>query len=196
MKTLVLLLSLTLFVATSALAINPGVDVMGMYWDIDAEVACVNTSGAPTNMYVILTNPSMVEIAGFEFGYTIEAAAQPYILSAVVNGDGPVDMFPSFQDFMVGLATPTTMVPGANLLVTLQVMNAAAADLTFYLHACSIPSAGPQEPVILHTDDSLQAVAMNTEFPFPSAYMGADYENCGTIAAEDSTWDSVKSLYR
>lgn len=193
MKKLVVLLGLAMFMATSAFAVvDPDDNMLGCYWDLNADVNLVAPMPAPMNMYVILTNPTFDAVAGFEFGITIEAAVAPYLLGVVHYGAGATDMFVPFDDYMVGLATPLVTTE-ATALVAINVGNFAGVPLDIFLHGCSIPSVDVNLPAMLMTDDSIVAVGTST---LPGTVNCMQGFEPGPVATEAASWDNVKSMYR
>jgi len=191
MKKMVILLGLAMFMATSASAvIDPDPNMMGLYWDTNADMPCTPAVGYPVNMYIILTNPTGDSLGGFECAYTIEGAAQPYILSALFTNPDALDVAAGFQNFIVGFGSPQPTTE-ATILATISVLNAASMDLGFYLHQSSPASVDGVLPVIL-SDGELMTVGTSTGAGELTAVMGAD---C-VVATEEASWDSVKSLYR
>jgi hypothetical protein len=191
MKKLVVLLGLAMFMATSAFAVvDPDTDMMGIYWDANADMPCTAAVTYPVNMYIILTNPSVETIGGFECAFTIEGAMQPYLLGAVLPANA-LDVAAGFQNFIVGLGTPLNTTE-ATVLATISVLNAAGMDLDFYLHQASPPSIDGVLPVIV-SDSVLMTLGTSSLPGSVTAHMGS---NCTVVATEDASWDSVKSLYR
>jgi len=195
MKMLVLIMSLTLFVATSALAVvDSRTDIIGMYWDDTADNCCTPIAMVPTNVYIILTNPSMPAINGFECAFDIEGTAQPFLLGATFFSELALDVAAGFQNFIVGYGVDQ-ITTEATVLATVSILNSTGAELFFKLHQ-SDPSSiiGSNQPMILVGVSDRRPLTSHTEFPFVSAYMGAD--ECSTVATEATTWDNVKSLYK
>ncbi len=193
MKKIAALFCLITLGSTSALAvIDPDPDMMGMYWDLDADTPCMLPLAAPVNLYIILTNPSMDAIGGFECGFTMEAPVAPYILSATFANPQALDVAPGFQNFIVGFGAPTICTE-ATLLVTLNVGNFAGVEVYFYLHEATPASIEGSLPVILLTDESLINVGISDLGNGVTAVQSI--MEC-IVATDDTSWDSVKAMYR
>ena len=191
MKKLAMLLTFALIAAasTSFAGLDPDDDMMGLYWDLDGESPCLASSPEPTNLYLLLTNPTMDSIGGFECG--IDMVGTAYLLSATFANPQALDVAAGFQNFIVGFGAPTTCTQNT-LLVTLSVMN-IGADLAFYLHAASPASIEGVLPVVLLADDSMITLGTSTLPGGMTAQMGA---NCEPVDTEVTTWGSLKGLYR
>ena len=191
MKKMVILFGLAMFAATSAFAVvDPDDNMMGMYWDLDADMPCMVPVAAPVPLYIILTNPTMDAIGGFECGFTMDAAVAPFILAAEFANPQALDVASGFQNFIVGFGAPTTCTE-ATLLVTLNVGNFAGVPVDFYLHQASPSSIPGILPVLLLEDNSLMQVST----PNPGGITAQQTVDC-VVATDNVSWDSVKSLYR
>lgn len=191
MKKLAMLLTFALIVAasTSFAGLDPDDNMMGLYWDLDGENPCSASSPTPTNLYLLLTNPTMDSIGGFECG--IDMIGSAYLLAANFANPQALDVASGFQNFIVGFGAPTACTQNT-LLVTLSVMN-VGADLEFYLHSANPASIEGVLPVILLADDTMTTIGTSTLPGGMTAQMGA---NCEPVDTEETTWDSLKGLYR
>ena len=196
MKKLVVLLGLAMFVATSAFAIvDPDDNSMGMYWDLSADTVCMEYLPGPTNLYIILTNPTMDSIGGYECAYDMApvGGGAPYILSATQSVVNHLDVAPGFQNFIVGFGGPLTCTE-ATLLVTLSVGNFAGASACDFFLRNADPSSidGNMYPIVLNADNSYTVVGPSGGDGVTAAF-GV---TCGVVDTEEVSFDSVKSLFR
>ncbi len=192
MKKIAALFCLITLVSTSTFAVaDNGPDIMGLYWDLEADMYCIPPVAAPVDLYIILSNPTMDAIGGFECGFTMYSAVAPYILSAIFANPQALDVASGFQNFIVGFGAPTTCTE-ATLLVTLSVGNFAGVDVDFYLHEATPASIEGILPVILLTDDSLVTVGTNH---IPGTVTAQQSIHC-VMATDNVSWDGLKSLYR
>lgn len=191
MKSMLIILSLIVFTATTASAvIDPEDNSMGLYWDLTADTICTEISYVPTNLYLILANPTMDAIGGFEAGFDMEGTA--YILSATFANPQSLNVASGFENFIVGFGAPSDCTQ-ATLLVTLSILKTAFDDdLLFFLHESSPSSCDGGLPVILLTNGSLMQVGVSTGPGELTAFMT---DTCGS-PVDHVSWDSVKSLYR
>ncbi len=192
MKKILLTLVATLVMTSSAFAVmNPDDDIMGMYWDTDANDNCAISYSGVSLLYIIMTNPTFDYLYGFECGFDIEATNVPYILGATFANSQALDVAAGFQNFIVGFGAPTTCSE-ATLLVSLEIGNFSGVDLNFFLHESNPASIEGNLPVVLKVDDELVQLGTSTLPGSITAYMSP---NCG-VATVNSSWDSVKSMYR
>ncbi len=195
MKKIAALICLIALVSTSALAVvSPYDDMMGMYWDLDADIVCMAPLAAPVNLYIILTNPTIDAIAGFECGITMDAAVMPYILGVTFPSPHGIDWIDP-QNIIVYFYEPIVCAE-ITLLATLNVGNFAGVPVDFYLHEATPASIPGNLPVILLTDDTLVQVIT----PWPGEKTAGQFHDClhwiTPIPTHETTWDHIKSLYR
>lgn len=195
MKKLLMLLVASLLVASSAFAvIDQDADMMGVYFDLSADTACV-TGAAPYSTiptYVMVTNPSFAALYGFEFGYSFEGSV--INLSSTINASGPINVGAG-NNFIVGYGAPT-MTSEATLLVTFQILYTDTTMGPVYFNL------GPSNPS--SNDLGLPTLLLVNSALLPVGYSSIDGQHCAIIngvcedvvATDNVTFDSVKSLYR
>ena len=193
MKKLVVLL-MAMLIATSAFAIvDPDADMMGFYFDTEADVYQLNDVAAFStfDMYLVMTNMTADALYGFEVGYTIEGSAM--VLSTTFDNPSVIDVGEA-GNHIVGFGSPTMTAP-VTFLATLNVMNmdAALGPIGFTMHGTIPSSINPAYPVILLADGELLSVGLSAESGYAAAINAPD----GSVVATDNvSFDSVKSLYR
>jgi len=205
MKILLILL-LTILVTTSPFAvIDPGVDLMGIYFDHNADAKCIHgPASVPFNCYLILTNTTAPSINAYELGLRLEVPAGNEAMifrlaSTIANGvvDG-IDVGTNGVlggDFIVGLGLPLP-AQEAMILHSFQYMLTVQMPVYFYIGASSIPSIPGDYPVVQNAEGSiLMQVGLWTGNPdYPVAAVN-DYSIC-PLDTEEASFGRVKSLYR
>ncbi len=186
-----LILLLAMLIATSASAIiNPDDDIMGFYFDLDADYDCVDgiSPYSSTFLFLILTNPTSDAIYGFEAGHTIEGEGM--VLGAEFANPQVINVG-TIDNIIAGFGEPTLTVP-ATLLLTLNVMymDTTNGALRFFLHGTTPSSVDPLFPTLLLEGGVLQSVGVNNY-----GWATAQFNNC-VSATETQSFDSLKSLYR
>jgi hypothetical protein len=203
MKKLVVLLLASL-IATSAFAvIDPDPDMMGIYFDLNADNNCLTSpSGVPFNAYIVLTNTTAPAINAYEVGLDVVVPAglggslfrlSSTIANGVVSGVDVGTNGPLGGDFIVGLASALPAQP-ALVLHAMQYLPFAAMSIEFYIHETSAPSIPGVYPVVQNANGSiLMQVGQSTGGPeFPVATVNTD---C-VVGVEETSFGSVKSLFR
>ena len=206
MKKLIVILALTCFTTSMAFAINDtGDNSLGVYFDApDFNQNCLDYApSAPANMYFVLANCTEDIIGGFEFGWAFDPdpAGLYFILSTVL----PPNALNIGDDnnFIVGIGAPYP-TDVATVLVDMSLLFLAPgimADVT----------VGPSVPASI--DGEAAFVSGNSEL-FPLNYSTFDGEfvtrdNLGwvrpgvaaipcpaPIAVEESSWGSLKAMYK
>ena len=203
MKKLVVLLLASL-VATSAFAvIDPDPDMMGIYFDTNADNNCTTAGiNVPFFAYIILTNSSANAVNAYELGLSVAVPAGFEgsifrLASTIANGAvAGVDVGTNTAlggDFIVGLAAPLP-TSGATVLHSMQYMFLGAFGADFYIGASSAPSIPGDFPVVQNAEGSiLMQIGQSTGGPdVPVATVNGD---C-VVGVEEASFGSVKSLFR
>lgn len=193
MKKLVVLL-MAMLIATSAFAIvDPDDNMMGFYFDTEADNPCVSGVAPFTtvDMYLVMTNMTADALYGFEVGYTVEGSAM--VLSTTFDNPSVIDVGEA-GNHIVGFGSPTIVAP-VTFLATLNVMNmdADSNPIGFTMHGTIPSSIDPAYPVILLAGGELLSVGLSAESGYGAEINGTD---CGVVATDNVSFDSVKSLYR
>ena len=204
MKKLVVLLLASL-VATSAFAvIDPDDDMMGIYFDVNADNNCLPAQGPsiPFFTYIILTNTTAPAINAYELGLNVVPPAgmetmifrlASTIANGVVSGVDVGTNDALGGDYIVGLAAPLP-AQAAVVLHSFQYMLLAVMPVEFYIGASSAPSIPGDYPVVQNAEGSiLMQIGQSTGGPdVPVATVNGD---C-VVGVEDASFGSVKSLFR
>lgn len=193
MKKMIFLL-LSLLVASSAFAVmDEDPNTLGMYFDMNANSNCVQGI-APYNsvdMYVILTNPEMPSVGGFEFGYTVDGNV--IVLTTVFSGQALDVGGPG--NHIVGLGAPL-MTSEATVLATMSLLysDTTMAPVYFSLHGTEPSSIDPALPTLLFGQGELMTLGTST---LPGTFNATINGVCeDVVATEETSLDALKSLYR
>jgi|GEM_PF-3516289 len=177
--------------ATSALAVFDSTpDLFGLYFDEAADVPCLFEAPlpyVPLAMYLTYTNPSVDEIAGFEVGITGDGyylILEVMLPCLVID---PVDL----DNIMIGCPIPCTET---TVLATFTLLNSAPTEpvATFTVRNAADSSHEGDLPVVYLVDGS---VLRPSVLFYPDATSGWGLE-CYPVPAVQSSWGTVKSLYR
>lgn len=200
MKKLVLALTLAAFALTgTAFAQDPNYfDNIGVYTDEAGASNCANLGiNTPLNLYLVLTKLTSPEVLGWEVKITYENMQQ---IAFAPRGDY-IDAGTRVGEHIVGLGTPLPAVDGACVLADITVF------LQQYYEDPAIPSYIVLDPVYFHVMDTpvpayLDGAGVPVE-AHPSTIDGHEggsvfflNNGCGPVAVEESTWGSVKGLFR
>ncbi|MCP4291319.1 MAG: hypothetical protein GY780_05730 [bacterium] len=192
MKKLIVLM-LTLFVATSAFAIvDPDADMMGLYFDMDADIPQI-TGVAPYStemMYLVITNPTFEELFGFEAGYLMEGPGQ--VLNTVFANPQALNVG-SADNMIVGFGSPT-LTSDVTLLATISVlyMSATNEPVKFTLRGTNPSSVDPAFPVVLLANGAEIGFGLSaSDGPASGINLVED-----VVATQATSFDNLKSLYR
>ncbi len=185
-----LLLIVTLLVASTALAvIDENQNVIGLYFDTDADTDCLESVGLNSQIpcYIILTNPTFSSLRGFELGFDYGSEllllgtelAQSEALNAGSEGN-----------LVVGFGSPA-QTETATLLVTLNMMyiDMDNTPTSLTLHGANPSSLDSAFPVILTENELIATSLHNSRF---------SHQMNGVCQFTDlpAAWDEVKTLYR
>ena len=205
MKYLAVLLMATL-AATSALAVaDPDPNVMGIYFDRNADENCYTTAASvPFFTYLILTNPTPQAINAYELGLEIVVPAgmesmffqlATNIADGAVSGINVGSPTALGGDYIVGLAGPIPAQP-ATILHSWQHMLLAVIPVEYYIGASSAPSLPGDFPVAQDADGSiLFSCGQSTGGPDVPVAVVNGAGPC-PVGVEETSFGSVKSLFR
>ena len=201
MKKLVVLLLASLVATTAFAVIDTDPDMIGIYFDTDADNNCLTTpANVPFFAYLITTNPTPANINAYEFGYNIVVPAGMEGMMfrlADTAPTGSVDVGNSSNvltgDYVVGMATAYPTTP-ATVLHTWQYMVLSVFPAEFYIFQSVKPSVPGTFPVLQNADGSILYTAGQSTggWDFPVATVNSD---C-VVGVEDASFGSVKSLFR
>jgi hypothetical protein len=184
------LLSVLLLPANIASAAASDEDMLGFYFDASAETNCLESSAFVTiPLHLVLTNPAMDALYGYEFGYT---ATGSYMISGTTLS-GAIDMGGSQGNHIVGLSSPLSS-NGTTVLATLLVLLLDNKQIRIDLHGAtpaSLPD-NPELPVLLLANDTMINPSLSTSAGSANARINGI---CNPETVEGS-WDGVKVLYQ
>ncbi|MBU8869917.1 MAG: hypothetical protein KOO60_03470 [Gemmatimonadales bacterium] len=186
------LLTVLVMVAIPAVALHSDEDVIGFYFDAQAESNCLETAPYVTvPLHLVLTNPAMEAICGYEFGYSVSGN---YMVSGTtLMGFSPIDVGGGQGNHIVGLAAPLTP-HGATVLVTLSVFVMDDKQIQFDLHGANPASITdhPELPVLALGNGTMQNPVLSS----PEGVSSAKINGSCNPETDISSWDGVKSLYQ
>ena len=83
MRVIFVVMLFALATVSAFASVDPHPDQIGVYFDVDEEVACTaGEQGTAVKAFVVVTNPSS-DIHGLEFGYNFQAANTPLFTAGV-----------------------------------------------------------------------------------------------------------------
>ena len=199
MKKLVVLLMVSLMATSAFAVVDEDPDMLGVYFDLNADQNAINVGAStPFFAYVMITNPSSVEVHGLEFGYdVVPPAGLEGMMFRLLNSlpAGAVDLGTSTNllsgDYVVGLAQPLIGEP-ATTFITWQFMLLTPMSVDIYLGPSSVQSI----------EDGLPAYEIGgTILPLGLSTGGVNtpvavVNGVGPVAVEEASFGSVKSLFR
>ncbi len=198
MKKTLLLLSISLMVATSAFAIlDDAENNIGLYFDTEADVVCTTASFIDhVPAYFILTNPTMTSTRGFELGMNVVGRTNTSItVTYPVNATdvGAAGTGGNDFNYIAGYANPMLTNP-VTILATLDIFYLDQVPLDFILGPAA-PSSDPngENVMIMLEDFSLVPGATSNEPGLPAAQING---NCIVVDNEDASFGAVKALFR
>jgi hypothetical protein len=192
MKKLLLIVFCLLLVGQVFAVVDPDDDMMGLYFDIQADEFCAEGVGPYTliPMNLILTRPTMDTIFGFEAGCDMVGLGM--VLSHLIIPPGGIIMLP-WDNLIVGFSEPYP-TSTSTLLVTYQVfyMDTGMGPLSFFLHGTSPSSLDPAYPAVLLPGGVIQSMGISAQ-EGPTAQINGD---CAVVSTQKMNFDGIKSLYR
>ncbi len=200
MKKLVLVIALAaIALSGSAFAQDPAYfDNIGVYMDEAATNSCVTLPAGAYNTYLVLTKLTQNEVLGWECKLSVE---NMFLTSFTLRGQG-LDVGTREDEHIVGLSDPLPAVNGQLVIADLQflISNSGAPsyafidEIYFSLLENGLPAYlnGASDGFPLH-----QANAYNPGWTgsvgVPVFIANGD---CNTVANEELSFGSVKSLFR
>ena len=189
-KFLLVLLGVMLLVGPAAAVIDEDDNVIGLYFDTDADSDCLDSVGAMSQVpcYIILTNPTFSDLHGFELGF--EYGSELLHLGTTLACSEAINIG-SDDNLIVGFGSPTS-TDSATLLATLDMMymDMSSTPTTMVLKGSEPSSLDPSFPTVLLADGELVSTALHSpEFPYQ---MNGFCE----YVDEPTAWSGVKSMFR
>ena len=193
MKKMVFVVALLAFALTgSAFAQDPAYrDNIGIYLDEAGTIGCGTAPlSTPTPAYLILTKLTNNEVLGWEAKITFD---NMFVLSFTLRGQA-VDAGSRENEYVVGFASPLPAVNG----------NVVVADLSIFLNNANPAYAFADEIYFSLLENGLPAYldgASGGHSLYPALGGTSDpmfivNGDCAPVSVEDSSFGSVKSLFR
>jgi hypothetical protein len=203
MKTLLVLLLSCLVAVPAFSVIDPDPDMLGIYFDQNADDNCLMVGTDPFFAYLILTNPTVAAINAYEFSFEnciCTGTDQFFFMTASNIAHGAVEGLDVGVhdklggDYIVGLAEPLVTSP-ATILHSWQYLSTAIQPIRMFLGPSSVPSIPGGLPVIQDAETStLMTVGLSTGGPeIPVATV--NFDDC-VVSVEHRAWGEVKALFR
>ena len=208
MKRVILVALVSLFVASSALAVvvpDDGTDSFGVYFEND-EGDLVNstfyTSGL-TDMFLVMAGTSAPTVAAWEVALDFDASLA-IITGAGIVGDGV--NFATLPMYIVGLGVPAPPDADGNFVLAVSTFFLMVPDGVVPIHAGpATPASIPGVPAYVNGEDLQDIIPM--VFSVDANGQGLDEDGWtldpiagvnseGGVATEGATWTSVKGMYR
>ncbi|MBD3220172.1 hypothetical protein GF314_02940 [bacterium] len=199
MKTLI---TLSLAVLLAGTAVAQGTNAMGMFFDsadFTSETTNVDiASGLQATGYIVLMNPAVDSIGGYELGVTLSDEASLVPLS--VTGPNGWTNFGDNLNHLCGYQTPLEYSGSAAVLAQINFLFIGTATIEITYGASEPSSVDGAGPAIANGEnpDDLIVCEYSTcpEFEGLVATVNGDgVELCDVVATETQSWSSVKSLF-
>ena len=187
-----ILVALMLSWGMSEAQLNPEPNLLGLYFDEQAEVNCIE--GVPpyqiVSMYAILTNPTMDEIVGFEFG--LDVVGSTIFMETVVPGNifwDPVE----YVRYVVNFGYPYPLGP-INMLVSFTVLyfEPNMAPVAFFMREADVPSGPWDQPGVILPGGEFVPVVVNLSL----GDMTASLNEVCALPTQPRTFEGLKALFR
>ena len=198
MKKLVVLLMLSLMATSAFAVVDPDDDMMGIYFDLNADVVCASASPVTHRIaYIMYTNPTLPTTRGFECQVSYVAGDNNTSISAtypVSTTDVGVKAAPAFN-FIAGFANPLP-TSAATVLATLDIfyLNFSGPSMDIFLGPAVPSSSDLGLPMVLREDFSQMDVGTSVLPGGPAAQINAPV--CLVVDNEDASFGAVKALFR
>jgi hypothetical protein len=167
--------------------LNPDPDNVGIFFDTEATVNCIEVIGTPIECYIIIIAPSEPSgIGGMEAYFEIPS----WVFFLGLNCPGNIIPPPNWPDFQIVVnepwpAAPSVVICSFNLFTTVP----TPAFLT--IHDASYYAGDDLEQVI-PLDPTTHYDAFGNPNPVAGINVGADM--C-PVFDEGTTWGALKALY-
>jgi hypothetical protein len=192
MKRMLFLLMAMLIAASAVAIVDPDDDMMGFYFDLEADYPCIEGAApySTHNLYLIVTRPTAAELFGFEAGFTVEGEGM--VLGVEFSVENFINVGTN-DNMIVGFGEPLETTQ-ATLLATFSIMymDTTMGPLDFYLHGSEPSSMDPLYPVVLLDGGVLQSMGISAAVGPTAQFNGG----CQVLATDNVSFDSIKSLYR
>ena len=190
MKKLVVLALLSLLATTAFAGLDPDPDMLGLYFDTAGETVCTTAAFiSHVNMYVLLTNPTIPSVRGFECSLDKPAGTNSAFTVTFPVANINVGVAPSI---IVGFSVPVP-TSAATVMATVDVFVLDGA-LDIFLNPAS-PESPPLNglPKVVREDFTIMSVGTSTNGGV-AAQINAPA--CMVVDNEDASFGAVKALFR
>ena len=179
---------------------------VGVYFDDGAEELCVNSISdiGIFHMYVVISNMTSAGVKGFELQLASDGPIS-YSNYAFPEGYGAMN-FQSPPSFMVGFAMPIPAVDRMVAVMEFDILIYSTnpvnwdenQDAHVYVKEIFFHSLPEEVPCYANDLDELVEMHQSTGTELDAVTIfSLDSSGCGYVVASDETsWDSLKSLYR
>jgi hypothetical protein len=177
-------------------------NMLGWYFDTDATYWAADVAFEPQEVYLILTNPTVGEIEGWEASFAIEGSAA--LLNVEVWHDGLNSL--DGQSFSVRYPSPLAC-EGPTVLASITLFPSALEDNCIMLYGVEAPATPSELPVLYLTGGEYLQTDMSVfEDSNASAWFGVlfgwsdplepyPYPCAGVTAQDAVSWSSLKRLF-
>jgi len=191
--TLLLMLSLTLSLAHA----QPGEEnMMGLFFsDTEFSDATNNydTAAVPFNCYIVVLNPMVESIAGYEVGIAI---SDPAVFVLAVSGENGWTNFGDALNHLAGFGTPVPVIDNAAVVCTMQWLYSGLAEITIEFGHATPPSIpGWEGMVIANGADPDDLIPCGTPYGEVNGIVATLNCVCGP-GVEKASLSGVKALFR
>ncbi len=192
MKTTIIALGLCLLAGNAWAIADPTPDLIGLYFDMEADVYCLETvlPYAPFSMYAVVSNPSVTEMMGFEFG--LETPGDLWLLQVATTCNSfwdPIEGIP----YVVGCGSPVSLGPTTMLVrFDFLLVTPVPEPVYFYLTGAEIPSLPGGEPCLWLPGGECLPLQIRGGPEGPTAMFNTD---C-VVDTSPRAFDAVKAAYR
>ena len=172
-------------------------NTLGLYFDATADVQCAEgvTPFTMLTMYLVLSNPTMEEIFGFECGITQVGTGATFMTATHSCGISMdlVDM----EQIQVGCSGLPCVEHTVLMSIDYWYTSTSWEMVLFYLHDAAYPTLPGGHPLIQLNDGSLLQVPVDRLASIDAtAAMTGNFDICYPLSTDTHNWDSLKSLYR
>ena len=208
MKKLVLAIMIAVMGIGGVAMANDYVDNIGVYFDPEGTEICINKISevgiSSYHVYVILTQLTSCGVKGFEFALAFDGplAAMNWTFpegSGALNFQTPPVFLVGFSDYIFTLDRTVTVLEFDILVYSANPANwDENEDAHVFVKHIFFHSLPEELPAYLDDHDNIKALHQSTGTAADAVMIFSLNQNgCSkVIATEDTTWDSLKSLYR
>lgn len=185
-----LALTLVVMVAGGALAQTSEDNMMGMFFAepfVDENTNIDPPTGTPFGAFVVLLNPTVDSIGGYELGVGVPAG----VLALSLTGPNGFTNFGDNFNHLAGFQSPVPVMDGGTVLSTYSML-VFSTDIVYVVYGPAEPPSIPGVPVIANGADPEDLIACNltSDGGFVATFNGP-----GVVATENHSLTSVKALF-